>query len=290
MSSSLSQRRTPPAVAVPHVATTDGALGEFFRGLVAVGIPEARKPEPPEPCPRVWVPNLSGARTKGYFLGRHPELAWAFEDLKARRMGRRRGRGHRRGIRGKFPSKLQRRKMHSTSDLEFDAFRAFELDPAATRFIEQPLRLRFRLHETWRVHTPDLYVEYGDRAEFIEVKFEREASQAEERWKAIGETLSGLGYGYRVLTERHLRAEPLYSNIERIFRARHARLPASVADALSVLMERRGPSSIATLVAEFGVTERNVLYLIRVGVLATNLGEAPLGSATTVWLRSTRRP
>jgi hypothetical protein len=181
--------------------------------------------------------------------------------------------------------------MQTDSLLEAEAIHVLELDSRVIRFIEQPVDFRYRLNGVAARYIPDLYVDHGNWAEFWEIKFEDEASEPENEahWKAIGEALSSRGYGYRVITERHLRREPRRSNVKVIFNARHARPPGPAVDALTPLLARQGALTIRQCCEGAGLTEKNVHHLVRIGLLAIDLDGAPLSLDTVVWLRAARR-
>lgn len=234
----------------------------------------------------VWMPYETplSKRRPGKFFGRHPALSWDFDEVQERKLGRRGGRASDRGIRSKFSSKIARRMIYTASLLEFDGLRYFELDGSVLRLVEQPIKLRYDLDGKWRTYTPDLYVVHGNWSKFVEIKFTKEALIPEnlKRWIAIGETLAQLGYGFEVKTEIHLRAEPIRSNIETVFNARHASVTPELVSAIKSFTTHRGPVRITEINAEFGTSDAQVYRLIRLGALTADLSKEPIGGATIV--------
>lgn len=123
--------------------------------------------------------------------------------------------------------------------------------------------------------------------ECIDLAYEGSAGlpENEARWQAIGTALGSLGIGYRVLTERHVRRQPLRGNVATVFRARHVRVPRGAAEAAVALVGAAPELPVHELVAQSGLDANQVWSLVRQGLLAVNLEAAPLGPATRASLR-----
>lgn len=152
---------------------------------------------------------------------------------------------------------------------------------------ERPLRLRYRFGEVWRSHVPDLMVARETGLECLDLAYEGNAGLPENeiRWRAIGTALAAVGIGYRVLTERHIRRQPLRGNVATVFRARHVRVPQEAAEAVIALVGAVPELSAHELMAQSGLDANQVWFLVPQGLLAVDLEAALLGLATPVSLR-----
>lgn len=177
--------------------------------------------------------------------------------------------------------------MRSTSSLQFDCMQWLEIDPGTRAMCERPLRLRCRFGEAWRSHVPDLLVARETGLECIDLAYEGNAGlpENEARWRTIGTALTAIGIGYRVLTDRHIRRQPLRGNVATVFRARHVRVIQKAAEAAAALVGAVPALSVHELMAQSGLDANQVWSLVRHGLLAVDLEAAPLGRATRVWLR-----
>jgi hypothetical protein len=154
-------------------------------------------------------------------------------------------------------------------------FRWLELDESNTSYIEKPLLIRYEINGCRRFYRPDALVRRADGLECLEVMFEVDACKLEAKWEAIG-------VGFRVVTERHVRRDPLHSNVRTVFAARHQRpLPNLARDMLDGV--RKSGSAVAREIqSAFGLIFGNVCFLIRHGLLAADLESAPLSGETEV--------
>lgn len=135
----------------------------------------------------------------------------------------RRSRSANRGWQSKFPSSKMKRTVMARSHLELRLIELCEVDGAVSRYVEQPIRIRYMDHQgKARAHTPDLFIEREEDAGFVEVKWEADARKDsnESRWPLIAEAITSLGYSYTVMTERHIMAQPLAANVAKLLRHR----------------------------------------------------------------------
>lgn len=174
--------------------------------------------------------------------------------------------------------------MRSISSLQFDCMQWLEIDPGTQAMCERPLRLRCRSGEAWRSHVPDLLVARETGLECIDLAYESNAGlpENEARWRVIGTALAALGIGYRVLTERHIRRQPLRANIATVFRARHVRVPREASEVAVALVGAVPELPVHELMAQCGLEANQVWSLVRQGLFAIDLEAAPLGPATRV--------
>ena len=134
---------------------------------------------------------------------------------------------------------------------------------------------------------PDLLVARETSLECIDLAYEGSAGlpENEVRWQAIGTALAAIGIGYRILTERHIRRQPLRGNVATVFRARHVRVTREAAEAAAALVGAVPALSLRELMAQSGLDANHVWSLVRQGLLAVDLEAAPLGPATRISLR-----
>lgn len=149
------------------------------------------------------------------------------------------------------------------------------MDGAVRRFVEQPIRVVYMDGDgKLRSHTPDLFVERETHSEFIEVKWERDARSAknEARWPFIASAITALGYGYAVITERHLMRQPLKSNVERLLRHQHSpQLSRAASAALWDALASRPQTLANILESQAERSEPSVLRALADGWLCTDL-------------------
>ncbi|AYG96276.1 DUF2813 domain-containing protein [Brevundimonas naejangsanensis] len=162
---------------------------------------------------------------------------------------------------------------------------------------EQPIRIVYTDGDgKLRSHTPDLFVERETHAEFIEVKWERDARapKNEARWPFIASAISGLGYTYAVVTERHLMHQPLKANVDRLLRHQHSPQLSRAASAMLWDALAAEPQTLANILAsQADPSEPSVLRALADGWLCTDLSQ-PISPRSLVRLpldrqRRTRR-
>jgi hypothetical protein len=156
------------------------------------------------------------------------------------------------------------------------------------RFVEQPIRIRFVDEDGHvRLYRPDCLV-VGSRWVFEEVKLEAEASTEanEARWNLIGNAMLSLGFCFRVVTERHIRREPRWTNINLVWRNRLAPIPPTgTRTGIASMLRERGQISIDEIIERFPELQyKHVLMLVRRGFLAVDLDAAPLSGSTAAHL------
>ncbi len=239
----------------------------LFELLFTMAPPPAVVPRSPEPVERTWLPTPDRAPLPGAAVTRrHPLFTWDFLDAPTMKIGRS-PRSNRFGFQNRFPSLKSMRVMRGAANNEFDAFLDSELDPDVEAFLEQPIWLRYQLDGQPKRHKLDLFRLCRPIPEFWEVKYEKHAAlpENERRWPAIGQALNGLGYGYRVVTERHLRRAPRWQTITGIYRDRHAPRPArATMDGVKALFKRAETLSVGDILACFPELEqRHVHHLLR---------------------------
>lgn len=142
-----------------------------------------------------------------------------------RTFAQRRSRSASRGWQAKFPSKRMARTLRARSHLELRLLELCEVDARVARFVEQPICILYADADgDRRKHIPDLYLEVEGRGFFVEVKWERDAAHPknESRWPCIGRAINGLGFGYEVLTERHILRRPRADNVANLLRHRRS--------------------------------------------------------------------
>lgn len=194
--------------------------GELLGRLLAEGLPVRSCGYQLSPINRCW-PNDGPERD--IELLRSEEL---FSDVLSdvgRVFAQRRTRSASRGWQAKFPSARMGRTLKARSHLELRLLELCEVDARVTRFVEQPICLFYGDTDgKRRKHIPDLYLEVSGRGYFIEAKWERDAAEPknESRWPSIGGAINGLGFGYEVLTERHILRQPRAGNVASLLRYR----------------------------------------------------------------------
>jgi len=216
----------------------------------------------------------------------HPSLLFAFKGVPEMKPLHNRPGWHS-SRQGRLPSRIEGRSMRSTSSLQFDCMQWLEIDPGTWAMCERPLRLRCRFGEAWRSHMPDLLIACDAGLECIDLAYEGSAGlpENEVRWRVIGTALATIGIGYRVLTERHIRRQPLRGNVATVFRARHARVTQEATKAAAAMVGAMPALPVHELMAQIGLDANQVWSLVRQGLLAVDLEAAPLGPATRVSLR-----
>jgi hypothetical protein len=265
-------------------------IASFFEMLFTMDPPSPKPPDRAVPVDRSWYPGAEHPPLdKAVVVKRHPLFEWDFPDVSEFRIGRS-PRSSRRGFQNRFPSLKSRRTMRAASNIEFDALLDCELDPLVEAFLEQPIWLRYPLDGKLKRHKPDLFRLCNPIPEFWEVKYEHQAAlpENEKRWPAIGKALAGMGYGFRVITERHLELSPRSDTIKGIYRDRHAPKPATrTMDALATELRKQGVLTVADILLRFPELSRQQVYhLVRRMFLIPDLLEAPLGADFRVRLGS----
>lgn len=201
--------------------------------------------------------------------------------MRARRVITRSGRG----IRGKFPSKKLQKQVHWESPLERDAVLHFEMHPLIASYQEQPSEETYYDEcGTARVCYPDFLLRLIDGSQvWVEVKRKVDLSRPKIRRKLelIALRFAEQGRAYRILSEDQIRREPLYTNLEELWKATKAvRIDTSVHSGANGLSNQRlyTTAELSILLGD----EQMVLALIARGRLRTNL-ELQLAPTSKVW-------
>lgn len=157
-----------------------------------------------------------------------------------------------RRVRGYFPSRKTGRMVAWESQLERDALYLFEFSPGVLTFREQPERVQFATEEGSFLYIPDFELQLRDGTiRHVEIKPAAKLAKHDiaRRFKAIASHYDRVGRAFQILTEEHIRREPLLDNLKRL--AYHAgRLDAAALDDLvtrfSILPARtfRGASAV----------------------------------------------
>jgi hypothetical protein len=116
---------------------------------------------------------------------------------------------------GMFPSLITKRSQPFHSFLELDALCLIDLTLWIVAIHAQPRSFEYRLDGERHKYTPDLIALLADGREFaLEVKYYDDACSPKNRarWPAIKAALAHEGLGLKILTDRHIRKEPRYSN------------------------------------------------------------------------------
>ena len=276
-----------PAVAVGQRCEEED-LRLLLAPLVKYGAPPRRAPSQPAPCERSWLPGEGVV--PGDFdrvVHRRHEAAHLMPDAKDTDYKRYRGSGGW-GRRKRFSSVVACDTMLAHSSLEYDYLRDCELDGSNRWFLEQPFKIKYRAGAGTRFYTPDALVVRTGHVECVEVKFEHQAGkrEAEAKWHAVAECLLGMGIGFRVLTERHVRRQPRFANVKEVFVHRHARVDAARVALISAHLTNGGPTTAGDLVRRFDVQPGQVWALARRASITLDLDAGPLGDATLVAARA----
>lgn len=191
-------------------------------------------------------------------------------------------------FRGKFPSAKLGRMVHWESLHERDAILHLEYHPLVVSYQEQPsVEIYYDPAGNSHRYFPDFgaLLLHGQER-FYEIKPERFLKKPEVREKlgAVARRFEEMGRHFRVLTEREIRREPLFSNLQAIHRsAKKISLRDTDMQVAASLVA--GPTwTFRDLVKQLGSTQ-SVLRLIRTGHLRADL-EAELAGDAIVWLAS----
>lgn len=130
-----------------------------------------------------------------------------------------------RGLRGYFPSKKLGRMVAWESPLERDAILLFEYSPGVASYEEQPELILYPDGDEVRRYFPDFEITTTSGIKLhIEVKNSRKLSipKTAAKYRTIAAHYQSEGRHYRILTEREIRREPLFSNLKRLIQYHHS--------------------------------------------------------------------
>lgn len=257
-------------------------LESFLTAAIRSG-PPARHVRAADPVARAWPACGPYDPVDASRIERHPLLTSPAFSRCEEFQPRRRSKSASPGWQGKFYSWKMRRTLHARSRLELHLMEICEVDADVVAFLEQPVRLRYEELGRARRYTPDLYVESRRGSYFAEVKWEgaARAPHNESRWPLIAKPLNRWGFGFEVLTERHILRQPRADNVKALLRSRFS--PDAGADTRNVLADqlRAGPSTIGNLQSALGLTRKDLFRLLLEGRYPIDLDQ-PLGPATKV--------
>lgn len=126
-----------------------------------------------------------------------------------------------RGYRGYLPSKKLNRRVQFESLLELHAALILEFSPGVIRYQEQPELIHYEIDGAIRSYVPDFEVELvNHKLLHLEVKPEAKLRTAtlQKKFSSINIRYLQHPAQFMVLTDREIKAEPLYSNLELLFR------------------------------------------------------------------------
>lgn len=275
----------------------EGTLSDFLFPLIRSGTPRVSPVPGPEPVSRIWPPkreiDVASAMTLGtgqvVFMKRHPALDLpCFSTIETRKIGKS-PRSSSRGRQARYYCPKVGRTLRAASDGEYFLMLWGQIDPNKSHLVEQPLYLRCPDSQGARLeHRPDLF-ELRRRAPwFVESKEEKEAAKYESKWNSIGSALSLLGFGYEVITDRHIKKHRVrFSNMKRIWLARRS-LPewstlTAAECAVRAEIQESGICLIGALLDRVPeLSFRRILALIYHNVLPTDV-ELPLSTASPLF-------
>lgn len=251
--------------------TGGGPLGsaEWLMGFVerfppASGLP-AKAPPPLKPPPLTLEPGSDQVD----------------EEIVLVEVRQKRSHAIRQGWQGRFQSVKLDRTVRWRSQLLFELFCHWEVDPTVTDFDFRPVLIRFRDKAGRSSVTPAASARTQSGVWFYEVCWEASVTpQKLERWSRCGRKIAAAGFGFQVLTESQIRRQPRWTNVRNIVRAMPAADPdeSQVARAREVLAGGGAPASD---LLDGGVTLKSLMRLVLRGVIGFDLDQ-PFGPATWI--------
>lgn len=174
------------------------------------------------------------------------------------------------------------------SFLELDWLRLLDAVHEVEHFLAQPPTIEYRLDGQTRAYTADTLVIIGGAAVMVEVKFLEDATDPENlrRWPAIRDRFAAEGYGFRIVTEAFIQAEPRRSNIAFLRSFRAWQPTPAFAFQIATALQDGAWTTLGDLAARFAdpVTARQyILGLVLRRYLAIDL-ETPISPDSAVWL------
>ncbi len=190
-------------------------------------------------------------------------------------------------FRVKFPSRKNDCMVHCETILEADTARFLEISPHVRGYRAQPsVEIYYDQDGEPRRYYPDFRAVLTDDSEVdIEVKPERRLRDPRVKAKisAVIKRYAELGRSFRIFTDREVRAEPLYGNLQLIFR--HSRTPVDE-DRLRLFKKRikqQGCGNVAEAARVLG-GEQHVYRLISEGFLGIDFNQSIIHESR-VWIR-----
>lgn len=199
-------------------------------------------------------------------LQKHPNLAVSWPDVESFSVPRSSRTGGY-GRQNRLPSMKVMRTVRAASNLEMRFLTAWEIDPSVAYFCEQPFRFQYLHCGLKRRYTPDaLLAGAAGYFTLVEVKYEEDAAakENEERWLSIASASNSAGFGFQVVTERHLAA--IEKAVLDVYMDRHAPRPTD--DQLRHLRKSFAePTAAVDIERLVGLSSAQVKSLIRRQVL-----------------------
>lgn len=155
---------------------------------------------------------------------------------------------------GFYYSSRAKRLIPWESQLERDCYRLLDLLPNVDRFFAQPCIAVTEVVDRQRKYYPDILVKMTEGFKVIEVKpfSELQKPENKEKFSAVKQWANDRGYEFEVWTERHVRREPLKSNIEMLHAYRLAGSVHGKVDVLCRLFDKGGDISLGQVCAAIG--------------------------------------
>lgn len=152
----------------------------------------------------------------------------------------------------KVPSVLLGRVVQCESVLEAELASILDACPGVIWFAEQPAIIRFRFKRAPTFHVPDFAVVTAAGCEFVEVKFGKDVTNdVVDRTARLAALLRPYGMGYRLVTERHIRTQPMLGNARQLLIRGRETVEPTWALRTQEAVRRRGSIRLA----EFGWRE-----------------------------------
>lgn len=190
-------------------------------------------------------------------------------------------------IRGKFPSRKNRRMVEFEELLELDLMHLLEAAPAVAAYRHQPAAIRYPDGGALRSYTPDLEVLLtSGESLYIEVKPQDRLGDPEtsSKLEAICVQFERDGVRFEVLTCTDIRRQPRLDNIRWLYRqAGTAPVTAGAADFGGRMLAASGPHTIGSARAKLGGTGLDPAVLLLMGVCACDLDQ-PVSFETPIHL------
>lgn len=191
-------------------------------------------------------------------------------------------------FRGKFPSAKLGRMVEWESLHERDAILHLEYHPLVVRYQEQPsIEIYYDPAGESHKYFPDFSALFKSGKErFFEIKPSRflRKRDVREKLEAVASRFQEQGRDFRVLTEEHIRRQPLFSNLKAIHRSAKEVSYRETDKQLAMSLVGGPIWSFGDLVAQLGSVQK-VLRLIRGDYLRVDL-ESMLEDSSMVWLSS----
>jgi hypothetical protein len=193
---------------------------------------------------------------------------------------------------GKYPSWKMGRMLEWESHNELNAFRLLDADPDTGAFQEQPLTIRYTLHDDVHIHFPDVLVDRACRRELWEIKPRAYASDPKflARTRLLENALPALGYSYRLVLAEDLARQPRLSNVLQLLKYGREDVDQATREHVrQILLSVPSISWASAVNGDLGRLGRAVLCrLVLEGVLSYD-AEQPLAPTTRFSSRAHQR-